>query len=87
MINFMEKTKIDIFLNERLQIKVFAAAINQHMPEALKIVYETFAIIQTNSEKAGIEPKDFPSFVKWLKENEAGSIQEFAQRCKKENEI
>ena len=33
-----------------------------------------------------MQPKDFFAFVKWLKENEAGSIQEFAQRFKKENE-
>lgn len=82
----MEKTKIDIFTDQRQQIKSFAVAINQNIPETLEIIYETFGFIQTNSQKTGIPPKDFPAFLKWLKENEGGSIQEFAQTFKKENE-
>ena len=82
----MEKTKIDIFTDQRQQIKSFAVAINQNIPETLEIICETFGFIQTNSQKAEIQPKDFPAFIKWLKENEAGSIQEFTQRFKKEYE-
>ena len=42
--------------------------------------------LNATSSEAGIPPKDFPAFLKWLKENEGGSIQEFAQIFKKEYE-
>ena len=66
--------------------------INENCPYGVKKqdyaekIIEGGFFLQENSQKAGIELKDFPAFVKWLKENEAGSIQEFAQRFKKENE-
>jgi len=67
-------------------LKVLANSQEISLKTLTKLFVEFMLWLNAISSKAGIQPKDFFAFVKWLKENEGGSIQEFAQIFKKEYE-